>query len=258
MKSPTSPRIVLWDIETSHNLVAVFQLRNQDWIPPENILQERYIICAAWKLLGASAISTVSTLDDPKQYKRDPHNDRHVCEVLHTMLMNADVIVHHNGNKFDIKYVETRMLAHGLPPLPPIPMIDTYQVAKSRFLFNSNKLDYLGALLNVGRKKPTTTGLWLRILQGDKSAITEMVSYNKQDVALLERVFFKLQPFIPNHINRQLFAKTGCPRCGSKHVQSRGTHKAISRTYQRFQCMACAGWYRDMTPVVERVTSRVL
>ena len=174
------------------------------------------------------------------------------------MLMDADVLVHHNGNKFDIKYVETRMLFHGLPPLPPIPMIDTCQVAKTRFLLNSNKLDYLGAFLGVGRKKPTTPGLWLRVLQGDKDAVTEMVRYNKQDVALLERVFLKLQPFVPNHINRQMFGTLGCPRCGSTHAQSRGTHKAISRTYRRFQCMTCAGWYRDMKPLVNQVASRVL
>jgi hypothetical protein len=254
-----SPRIILWDIETSHNIVAVFQLQNQDWIQPENILQERHIICAAWKLLNENKIESVSLLDDPKLYKEDPHDDFFVCKKLHDVLMNADAIVHHNGNKFDIKYVETRMLMHGLSPLPPIPMIDTYQVAKTRFLFNSNKLDYLGHLLEVGRKKPTTNGLWLRVLQGDKSAIREMVAYNKQDVALLERVFLKLQPYIANHLNRQLFGKSGCPRCGSLKVQSRGVHRAVTRVYNRFQCQKCGGWFRSLKNIENTTTpTRVL
>lgn len=252
-----SPRIILWDIETTHNLAAVFQLANQDWIAPENIIQERYIVCASWKELGESKIESVSTLDS-KSYKRDPHNDYAVCKKLHEVLSGADVLVHHNGDKFDLKYVETRMLVHGFSPLPPITTIDTLQTAKRRFLFNSNKLDYLGHILGVGRKKPTTNGLWLRILQGDAKAIKDMVAYNKQDVALLERVFLKLRPYIANHINRQLFGKTGCPRCGSNKIQSRGLHRAVTRTYRRFQCQACGGWFRDLRTEGDATPTRVL
>jgi hypothetical protein len=253
-----TPRVILWDVETSHNLVAVFQLANQDWIQPENIIQERHLICGSWKVLGERDIDSVSLLDDPKTFKRDPHNDYYVCKKLHEMLMSADAIVHHNGNKFDIKFVETRLLMHGFSPLPPIVMIDTYQVAKNRFLFNSNKLDYLGQYLGVGRKKPTTNGLWLRVLNGDKSAIEDMVAYNKQDVALLERVFMKLKPYIANHLNRQLFGKTGCPRCGSSKVQSRGMHRAITRSYRRFQCQTCGGWFRDLKTTGTPTPTRIL
>jgi hypothetical protein len=138
------------------------------------------------------------------------------------------------------------MLTQGLPPLPPVLSIDTLRVARSQFLLNANNLNYLGNLLGVGRKKPTANGLWLRVLAGDQKAIREMVDYNKGDVELLERVFLKLQPYIPDHVNRQLFAQgTGCPRCGSTNVQSRGTHKATTQTYQRYQCNACHGWFRE-------------
>lgn len=239
------PRILLWDIETSLELAAVFDLKYNEFIDPANLVTERYVICAAWKWLGAKQIHTTSVLDRPALFKKAPSNDQHVIRTLHNVLSQADVIVAHNGDQFDTKYVETRMLFHGLAPLPPITSIDTCTVAKQRFKFNSNKLDYLGAFLNVGRKKPTTNGLWLRVLKGDRSAIREMVEYNKGDVALLERVFTKLRPYIANHVNRQLFGQTGCPRCGSPKIQSRGTHRAISRVYQRWQCQACGGWFRS-------------
>lgn len=253
------PRIVLWDIETTHNLVAVFKLFGEDYISPDNILQERYIVCAAWKTLGAKTVSAVSTIDNPKLYAKDPHNDYHVVKTLHDVLMGADVIVAHNGDKYDIKFTEARMLYHGLSPLPPIVKIDTLKVAKDRFLFNSNRLDYLGKFLKVGGKKPTTTGLWLRVLQGDKAAIKEMVVYNKQDVNVLEKVFLKLQPYMANHISRQLFGQTaGCPRCGSTKVQSRGAHKATTRTYQRYQCQDCGGWFRELKANSKSTTLRTL
>jgi hypothetical protein len=252
------PKILLWDIETSHNIVAVFKLFGEDYINHENLLQERFVICASWKWLGRKPVESVSVLDNAKLFGKEPYNDKFVCQVLHSVLSDADVIVAHNGDGFDIKFAETRMMAHGLPPLPPITSIDTLKVAKSRFMFNSNKLDYIGRFLGVGKKIHTTPGLWLGVLRGDKSAIREMVAYNKGDVELLERVFLKLRPYMKEHINRELFGGTGCPRCGSKHVQSRGTHKAISNTYRRFACMDCGGWYREAKTHTKRVSTRVL
>lgn len=252
------PRIILWDVETSLELVAIFQLAHNDWINPESIVQERHLISAAWKELGEDKVHAVAITDDPKSFNKDPHDDYIVCKKLHEVLSSADAIVHHNGNRFDIKYVETRLLKHGFSPLPPIPMIDTYQVAKSRFLFNSNKLDYLGKFLGLGKKIETTPGLWMKALRGDAAAIKAMVVYNKQDVLLLEKVFLKLRPFIQNHINRQLFGLSGCPRCGSKKIQRRGVHRAITRVYQRLQCMSCGGWFKELKPSASATPGRLL
>lgn len=259
MTTNKGPRIILWDIENVQNLAAIFQLFGNDYINPENIVQEKYLVSAAWKVLGEKTTHAVSVLDDPKLYKKDPHNDLHVLKTLHKVLSSADVLIHHNGNKFDIKVTEARMLIQGLPPLPPITMIDTLKIAKNRFAFNSNKLDYLGSVLGVGRKVPTTTGLWLEVLKGNKSAIHEMVRYNKQDVELLERVFLKLQPYAADHVNRELYGGSGCPRCGSNKVQSRGFHRAISRVYRRLQCQACGGWFRTvLNEKSVKPTSRML
>lgn len=202
-------------------------------------------MCAAWKTLGKASISAVSTLDDKKRFKSDPTSDLHVVTKLHEVLSSADVIVAHNGDQYDIKFTEGRMLYHGLKPLPPIYKIDTLKEARNRFLLNSNKLDYLGAYLKVGRKRPTKTGLWLRVLKNDATAIRDMVRYNKQDVALLERVFLKLAPYMTSHVNRQLFGGTGCPRCGSTKVQSRGEHRSVTQVYHRWQCQTCGGWFRE-------------
>ena len=256
--SSKAPRILYWDIETSLQTVTVFDLKYNDFINPDAILTERHLICAAWLWEGEDKVRTVSLLDDPKRYAKDPHDDKHVIETLYKVLSEADVIVHHNGSTFDLPYVETRGLHHGLNPLPPITQIDTLKVAKSRFKFNSCKLDYLGGYLGVGRKLPTTPGLWMRVLRGDRKAIKEMVSYNAGDVTLLRDVFLKLRPYVASHINRQLFGKQGCPRCGSTKVQSRGVHRAISRTYQRWQCQECAGWYKSAKPLGTSTSMRIL
>lgn len=238
------PKILIYDIETSLETVAVFGLKYNDFIDPVNILTERHVVCVCWQWLGEKKVHAVSLLDDPKRFAKDPHDDKFVCETFHDVLSEADVIVAHNGDNFDFRYLKTRMLKHGLPALPPITSVDTYKVAKSAFMFNSNKLDYLGKYLGFGGKKSTPKGLWLDVLAGNRKAIRTMVEYNKRDVTLLRDVFMKLRPYIPNYISRELFGNLGCPRCGSRKIQSRGVHRAISRVYQRFQCQSCSGWFK--------------
>ena len=255
---PHTPRILLWDVENTHNVVAVFQLKNNDYIQSDNILQERHLISAAWKWLGESKVHAISLLDNP-QFKKHPHDDGVIVRRLHELLQEADVIVAHNGDEFDTKIVQGRMLIHGLPPLPPIPSIDTLKVARSRFLLNANNLDYLGQLLHCGRKKSTPKGLWLKVLQGDATAIRQMVKYNKGDIVLLEKVFKRLQPYMSSHIHRQLFGGGGeCPRCGSMNVQSRGLHRATTNTYQRYQCQTCSGWFREKKANKSVIHTRIL
>lgn len=249
-KSTAEPRIILWDVENSHNLAAIFQLKQNDYVPAENIVREKSLICAAWKTLGEKTVHAVSRLDNPKLFAKDPHDDAHVLKVLHGVLSGADILIAHNGDQFDLPLTKGRMLVHGLSPLPPILSIDTLKVARKQFLLNANNLNYLGNLLKVGGKKPTKQGLWLKVLQGDAGAIRQMVAYNKEDVRLLERVFLKLQPHISDHTNRQLFGTSGhgrleCPRCGSADVQSRGVHRACTQVYNRFQCQTCSGWFRE-------------
>lgn len=261
----TNPRILLWDIETMPNVAAVFRLFGQDYISPDNLLQERYMVCASWMWLGEDEVHSVSVLDDPKRYKKDPHNDYAVLKKLHEVMHEADVIVHHNGRAFDSKYLATRLLIQGFSPLPPIPQVDTMAIAKRRFMFNSNKLDYIAKALGVGRKLHTSIDLWMTILKGGKEAeksIEYMVEYNQQDVFILRDVFLKLRPWYPDYINRLMFNPTelACPFCGSKQYQSRGEHKAKTRSYKRYQCSnkECQGWFSDVTALKPSAKLKVI
>ena len=259
----SSPKILLYDLETSLETAAIFALKDNDWIDPSNLLTERYVICASWKWLGEGEVHSVSVLDDVKRYAANPHDDRHVVETLHAIMQTADVIIAHNGDGFDKRYLDTRSLQLGLDPLPPITSIDTYKIAKQKFLFNSNSLNYIAKYLGLGEKIQTSKGLWLRVLNGDAKAIVDMEIYNRQDVVLLEAVFNRLRPYCPAHVNRELFGVAdglACPRCGSTNVQSRGVHRAITKTYQRFQCQndGCRGWFRRLRGEKGTTPHRVL
>jgi len=251
-------RLLFWDLETALAQVGTFSLweRGGLRIPHENILSEGYIVCASWKWAGEKKVHSVATTDRAANYKKNPHDDTFVVKTLYNVLLQADVLVAHNGDQFDTKYFATRALAAGLPPLPPIPSVDTLKVAKSRFRFTSNRLAYLGPFLGLGEKLHTSPGLWMRVLRGDRTAVEEMRRYNKQDVLLLEAVFEKLRPFVKLST---VSADPGeCPRCGGANLQRRGVFRTAAREYQRFQCTSCGGWLKAVKAETTDKRARVL
>jgi DNA polymerase III epsilon subunit-like protein len=75
------------------------------------------------------------------------------------VMAQADEIVAHNGDRFDLKWLRTRALLHGLDVMPSPKTIDTLKWAKRYFNFNSNKLDYIAKYLGVGQKMGADVGV---------------------------------------------------------------------------------------------------
>jgi hypothetical protein len=236
------PRILFYDLETLQNIVATWGIFDQN-VPFQNIMKERSIICGAFKFQGEKKIEVVSISDNPAAFKKDPHNDKHVVTAIHKILSSADILVAHNGDKFDLKYFNARAIFHGLNPIPPMRTIDTLKVARRHFRFNSNRLDYLGQFLGLGRKLKMGGDDWLAILGGDLKACEKMAKYNKQDVLLLEAVYNKMRPWMETHPNLSTHnEKLCCPKCQSVKFQARGVRVTQGAKYRRYQCQDCGGW----------------
>src|SRR5690606_7200301 len=149
------------------------------------------IICASWKWQGDRKVESISVSPS------NPTNDKPVLQKLLEVMNEADAVVAHNGDKFDMRWIRARLAFHRLPPLPPVVQIDTKKIAKSAFYFNSNRLEYLARYLGLGSKVKTGGyGLWKKCMNGDKTALEKMVRYNKHDVTLLEDVFDVLYPHV--------------------------------------------------------------
>lgn len=236
----TKPRILFIDIETAPNIVTSWSLWIEGMLSHDNLIQERYIICASWKWAHEKYVNAISI--NPN----DPTNDLEVIRTLHDVISSADAVVAHNGDKFDMRWIHARVLFYKLPPLPPVIQIDTKKIAKSKFYFNSNRLDYLAQYLGVGKKIRTEYDLWKGCMKGDVNSINKMIKYNKHDVLLLEKVFKILKPYVPSKINYQLFtSRDSCTHCGSRKIQYRGYVYTKSNKYRRFQCTSCHAWGRN-------------
>ncbi len=243
-----SSKILLWDLETGFNVCTAFSLW-QDGLPYSAIQSERYIICGSYKWLGQKTVHNISILDDLKRFKKDPLDDEYVVRELEKVLLQADLVIGHNGDKYDMKFFNTRALFHGLDPLPPIPSMDTLKVAKANFYFNSNSLDYIAKFLGVGSKGEHGKDLWHGALQGNVASVKKMIKYCDQDVRILEGIYFKLSPYDKQtRLNPNIDLNyPACVLCGSENLQKRGTARTKTSTYQRYQCQDCGKWCRART-----------
>ena len=229
------PRLVFFDIETSPNIVTTFNIKDKNPIHYQNIQQERYIICASWKWSDESTVHSISV--DPKS----PKDDRHVLAKMLNVFAEADGVVAHYGDGFDTPFINTRLAFHRIKPLAPAVQIDTYKMAKRKFLFNSNKLDYLGQYLGFGAKTSIGYSTWLGCMKGNKKDIEYMVKYNKRDVILLEKVYNTLSIYCKPGINYSLFSGN-CKHCSGTHLTKRGYVITKTKRTQRYQCQDCGAW----------------
>jgi len=229
---------LFWDIETSPNLGYFWNIGYKVRLTYENILKERAIICICWKWEDKKKVHSLTW---------DNGDDKKMVTEFLPILKEADEAVAHNGDKFDMKWFNTQCLKYGLV-VPEIKTVDTLVIARRRFKFNSNRLDYLGQLLLGKGKIHTEYQLWKDVCAGDKEALRKMVVYCKNDVGgLLQPVWEKLQKFHKpkSHMGVMLNRdKWTCPECGSKDVHINKTYAttAGSKRYG-MMCKSCGRYY---------------
>jgi uncharacterized protein YprB with RNaseH-like and TPR domain len=200
-------RRLFFDIETSPNIGLFWQAGYKQRIDHDNIIEERRIICICYKWEGEDKVFSLNW--NAKQ------DDKKMISDFIKVANHADELVGHNGDKFDLPWIRTRCLFHGLEMFPKYATIDTLKVSRQQFRFNSNRLNYIAQYLGLGQKLHTEFGLWKKVLlDKDKEALGYMVEYCKEDVKLLERVYEKL--------STHTYAKA---HYGVIHGQDRGSCK---------------------------------
>ena len=233
------PKILFFDIETMANKAYVWGKYEQDVI---SFIQPWYMMSFAYKWFGGRI--KAYSLPDFKLYGRDPTNDKELCKKLWELFSEADVVIAHNGNAFDVKKAQAKFVEHGFKPPRPFKSIDTKLVAKRYFKFDSNGLDDLGKYLHIGQKMNTGGWqLWLDCERGDRKAWRKMVKYNKRDVELLEKVYLALRPWMDQHPNMNLVNGTlkRCPNCGGE-LMKQGTKWNRVTKHQQYNCKSCGAW----------------
>jgi DNA polymerase III epsilon subunit-like protein len=187
-----------------------------------------------------------------------------ICKFVE-VLEEADEVIAHNGDKFDMAWYNGRHLIHGLEPIPKVKTVDTYKMAARNFNLNSYKLDYLSKILFGEGKIHTEYDLWRDIvLKNDEKAMGKMIKYCKKDVVLVERVWQKLRDYDAAATHAAVSASGNvrdrwmCQHCGTDHVKKSKTvvtakgmkqhqMKCLEEGCGRFYTIAnlVYNWYRE-------------
>ena len=238
---------LFYDLETSPNIMFSWRAGYKINLDHDNIIKERAIICVCYKWENS-----------PKIYSMQWNNgdDRQLVEDFAFVANEADELVAHNGDRFDIRWFNGRNLMHDMPPIPEYKTVDTCSIAKRKFALNSYRLDYLAKILLGEGKIKTEFSMWKDIcLHNDPNAMKKMVKYCKRDVALLQRVWEYLKPYYTPKTHEGVLNGDGrwsCPGCGADDIilsKTRATPMGMPR-YQ-MQCKEC-GRYFTVSSLVYR------
>jgi DNA polymerase elongation subunit (family B) len=235
-------KLLFWDVETStiELRLQTYGLRvNISRFSHEDITRDWSLLSAAWKFEGGD-IECIAVSP------RDVFNDEKVVRKLHKVLSEADVLVGHNADAFDLKKFNTRALYYGLDPIAQKPSVDTLKVARKHFVITSNKLAYLATYLKIGSKDESPD--WKKILDGNREEIARMKTYNMKDVEVTEKIYRKIRPWMTNHPVRECVKDIAgndlptCEPCGSANLQYRGYLVTKAGKKARMQCQDCGAW----------------
>ena len=232
--------ILSWDLETS-NLGADYGV----------------ILCAGYKEVGKGTAKVI----DISQYPGTTilQKERVLLADLTKVLMDADVWLTWFGTFFDVPFLNTRLIYHGMSPLPASHAhIDGWRTARNRLKLRNNRLITVQEFLGTPTAKDAVLGpKWILAISGHRPSLQYVINHCKKDVKALEEVYTKLRPLIIDHP----YSETGdCTVCGGSRLIKRGFHRTVTNKYQRYQCRDCGRWSRDAKPLMRkpRVKPRAL
>jgi hypothetical protein len=213
------PKIVIFDIETLP-MEGRFWGGHKQYISPVQVTKDSLLL--SWSCKDFMRGEVRSQCLTPKEIRRG--DDVRIVEGIWKEFCRANILVSHNGDDFDIPFVNSRVLFHnGVPPTPYL-SVDTYKILKYNFRLPWYKLDYVNRFLGLTRKVDSGGfELWNRCAEGDTDALDNMEVYNRQDTLSLEELYVRIRAWDKRHPNIGLYftdnAESHCRICGSTNLE---------------------------------------
>ena len=224
----TPAKILLFDIETS-NLAADFGR----------------CLCMGWMWLGDEK-PHIASVRTSKAWGRDHTDDHTLVAEVQRVIKSADMLVSWYGLKFDVPFLNTRLIYYGLPLIPPsIPHVDLWRTSRYRLKLHSNRLASACDFFNLTPKTPIRGEAWVKASAGHKPSLRYVEEHCRADVLALRDAYLKLRPLVYNHPNVMLAVsedddgRGNCPACGSEKWVEDATHFGPVRSWIRMRCKDC-------------------
>ena len=246
-----APKILLLDIEVSTGTYSLYSTGKQvvGW---KSVKERGYMLGWAAKWLFDNKIH--SAFINPSEAKR--RDDKRISIELHKLMRDADLVIAHNGDKYDIRKINWFFALHNLEPNNRYQSIDTYKKAKQLWGAESCSLGYLLQSFGYNGKGHLHADDWDAVMAGDKQAIKYAEQYCRDDVYGLEDLYLKLRGWMRTHPNMSIYYEMYqplkkdekyCPRCLETIYEAKWTkqYRTPSGTvYKSCNCPHCGAVLR--------------
>ena len=145
------------------------------------------------KELDGNIISNSITPSEVRQL-----NDKRLLVDMCKDLRTFTRVIGYYSSRFDLPFVRTRALKHGLdfPIYQEIYHTDLYFVMRNKFKLKSNRLKNCCDFFDISSKDtPFHYQVWLKAMNGDKKALKDILMHNKEDVVSTELLWKKVNNF---------------------------------------------------------------
>lgn len=240
------PRVLCIDLEISPSKFMGWSMFNA-FYSVDQIDTEWFIMSYTAKWLGSDEV-----FYGDLRGKVEEEDDTQLLQELWALMDQADIVTGQNQRKFDIKKLNARMIMKGIDrPYSPVKTEDTLDIAKRKFAFTSNKLEWLTKHLNVKYKKLdhgkfAGFKLWKECLAENPEAWDEMKEYNIHDVLSTEELWLKIRAWDDKSVNFALYLDDSdmmCA-CGSKDLSKDGYAYTSVSKFQQYRCNGCGKFMR--------------
>jgi uncharacterized protein YprB with RNaseH-like and TPR domain len=171
-------RVALFDLEMS-NLNADYGM----------------ILCAVIKEYNQEPV--VIRCDDMPSFAKCPWSDTQLARRIRDELEKFDIIVSWNGVRFDIPFLNARLMQARAVPMKRVKHIDLLYQARFKFKLSSNSLANVQEFLRLKHQKTAIQGNnWTKAMRGNRAAMDYIVKHCILDVRVLEETYDKMKGLV--------------------------------------------------------------
>lgn len=241
--------VLILDVETLPLVGYAFNPWKTD-ITLAHIIKDFCILSYSAKWLGDDKV--ISEVLTPKEVLA--RDDSRILQNAWKLMETANVVVTHNGKRFDIKKLYARFWKHKIKKPSSFKLIDTLVSAKATFGLTYNSVSAIAKFIEAEEKLDTDFSLWVKCDSGDQQSLQYMREYNEQDVETQEEIYLSMRGWIENHPDLSLYTgqKNVCPVCLSSNHQEIGTYVGRGKLYREHRCDSCNAIWHDSNCIKEK------
>lgn len=238
----TGPRILFFDTERAPPMWWDWENPKEHRIHYGQLVAPGYFTSIQWQYDYQNEPSSFSLLDTKGALKKNC--DKEIVKKALSLIDDADIVVAHNGKRFDWKHLRARAIYHGLQPIGKPYIIDTLQEAK-KSAFPSNSLHGLSGHLGLPEKGTNSANITLLVagtLEQREEQVRLQTEYGVKDIPPLIALYEKLKPFMDSPPNVGAFhGLPCCPSCGGTELAKKGVRllQGGRAVRQQWKCRSC-------------------